>query len=108
MPPAEIPNFATGEGGMIERLAEWLVPLGYAPFVTMYPADVTIDELFEHIGSNNPNGVYILIGATDSGENHTVVCKGDHIAWNPAWAGGGIVGPDVNGQGWPIIVLGRI
>jgi len=66
-------------------LREWLKPLGYTIFITGYEEFWTVDKLMDFMEGNNSEGVYILIGRSEKGDNHAVVCKGGKVYYDPSW-----------------------
>lgn len=107
--PEHVDHFAEGDPDtptLVERMRTWGKRHGVTPYVISYPG-VPIEELLAFVGSQNPTAPYILIGGTEDGSDHSVVCRGDHIAWNPAWAGGWITGPASSGM-WDVILLVRL
>ena len=88
------------------RIREWLAPLGYQPFVTHYPPDLTRDDILNVQGEVNPDAYYILFGAHEHGGDHVVVCKGGKIVHDPSWYHAALIGPASYGC-WSIMVIVR-
>src|SRR5688572_30366291 len=53
----------------------WLKPLGYAPFLSYFDNEFSLDEVLEFMRINNPDSVYMLM-ASAGGSDHCVVCEG--------------------------------
>lgn len=87
-------------------IRDWMIPLGFAPFVTVLDEEYTLEDVFKFMEMNNPESVYILIGGTGSGD-HAVVCKGNKMAHNPAWTYLPVNKPHSEGH-WLIVVIGKI
>lgn len=88
------------------RLREFLRPLGFAPWFIGFDGSITLAELLELMGEQNPDSHYVLYGRDTSGGDHVVVCRGDKIVHNPAWFGCSLVGPTSTGY-WVTLVIAR-
>lgn len=105
---AQVPNFYDGVNGeddlpmAFDRICEYLDSIGRAPFLSIYDADASLDELLKFISSNT-TAHYILFGRTAAGNPHVVICKGDKIVHDPAWYRSPIVG--ANGSHWLVMVI---
>jgi hypothetical protein len=84
------------------RIQQWLGTQNLTWLSFSYDDDWTLDELMDHMGLVNPFTHYILLGTTETGGSHAVVCRGDRIVHNPAF-GENIVGPIDNF--WPIYAI---
>lgn len=97
-------NNETGPEAM-QRLSDFLKPLGYAPFTCVYDGDASRDEILEMMMSQNRDTYYMLFGRV-SGGDHVVVCRGGTVAHDPAWYPGTMT--ECNSAGaWVIMVLAR-
>lgn len=104
-----VPHFAHDDpDGIIlaERVREYLAP-SHTIYAVAYPGETAKDELLAYIGEQNPGATYMLIGGTADGGEHMVVCRGDHVAHNPAWYGCSLTRPTDRGW-WVVWVVARL
>lgn len=107
MDPASVPHFyhdGSAEAGM-QRITEFLAKLKLAPFFMHYPATLTLDEVLDWMGEQNPTVPCILFGEAESGGDHVVVCLGGKVVHNPSWLAE-IVSAPTHGH-WTIMVIAR-
>lgn len=88
-------------------MREWLASIGYSPFITCFPGELSLEEFFEQIKVNNPNAVFMLLARTNTGEDHAVICENAEVVHNPAWVRQPIERPHSMGV-WVVVVLGKI
>ena len=79
--------------------AEWLERLGYCTADIVF-GDGGQDEehtylqgLLAFMGARNPEIYYLLGGLSPRNTNHTIVCQGGEMVWDPHPDGGFLVGP---------------
>ena len=94
--PHEVPHFAllhtTTPGYDVDvEIEKWLRTLGLAQVDILYSGK--LEDVFGFMGARNPDALYLLGGTSPRGTNHTVVCQGGGFRWDPAQAGGYLVGP---------------
>jgi hypothetical protein len=53
----------------------------------------TLEELLRYQGATNPDAYYLMGGCSPRGTNHTVICLGGGLEWDPHPDGGFLVGP---------------
>ena len=78
----------------------WLNRLGYTSVDILFGNGDTTDPglnglqgLLGFMGQRNPRIYYLLGGTSPRGTNHTVVCLGGGLEWDPHPDGGFLVGP---------------
>lgn len=108
MDSEKVPHFfhdnCDGHTGNI-RIAEFLRPLGLAPFLVNYDGSISRQELMDMMHVLNRDTYYLLFGRTNSGD-HVVVCRGGTQAHDPAWLASPLVGPGSHGH-WSVMVIAR-
>lgn len=104
MRPEEVPHFCDGpdDGKSMERVHEFLEPLGFAYISLPFPASELPElEQMLAIGAHHSRGLHwVLMGKSRNGTNHVVICKGDQIIHDPSIDQSGIVGPSSDGLWW--------
>lgn len=88
-----------------DRIAAFLRPLGFAPFLVNYPGDITRDDILDMMAVMNSNVYYMLFGRTENGD-HVVVCKGGKQVHNPSWIGSPLIAAGEHGF-WTVMVIAR-
>jgi len=104
---ADVPHFAENGGTMQDALYRarlWLSERSLTLFCTLWE-DEALSDVLQSMGNLNSDVHYILYGDQPDGGSHVVVCRGDKIAHNPAWAGGTLVRPSAGF--WLIMVIAR-
>lgn len=107
--PEHVPHFyhdncdAT-EG--IRRMREYLRSVGYAIFAVAYDGSISRDELMSIMEQNNPDAHYMLLGQTEPGNDHAVICKGGKQVHDPSWIPSSVKLPHSAGI-WMIAALVR-
>ena len=82
-----------------EEQEQWLNSLGYTTADILFgngesdEALVQLEGLLGFMGHRNPHVYYLLGGRSPRGANHTVVCLGGGLEWDPHPDGGFLVGP---------------
>lgn len=103
LPPEAVPHFGAIHWQDPEEFHEaferWLLDERWLRTVTV-PYDCALDLLLAAVGSQNRGAYYLLGGRSRTGVNHTVVCRGGGIEWDPSLDGAGIVGPCSDGFYW--------
>lgn len=105
--PEEVPHFGEkyfDDGYMFNKMEdEFLASMGYARIQIPYCCDLstflTTAKLY------NPSVYYLLSGQSKTGCNHTVVCCGDLIIWDPSIDDAGIIGPCSDGYYWATYLI---
>ena len=89
-----------------ERLRSWLAVRNLAPFYVAFPAECTLSEVLNIVGGDINQGIrYLLFGrVSENSENHVVVCCGNDIEHDPAWAPERFTLPPTDCD-WQIMVL---
>lgn len=83
-----------------EAFDRWLENQGYAQVSLAWDGENTeLQQVLDGIGCFNPELYWLLGGKSKNGTNHTVVCRGNAIVWDPAIDGSGIVGPSTHDDG---------
>ena len=106
VPPQDVPHFMDGCDNdeqadvAIDAQQAWLgsrglavVTLGYGGYGPDDPPSAILDVMAE----SNPGIYYLLVGRSQSGVNHVVVCCGGEIVHDPSLDDAGIVGPTLSG-----------
>lgn len=109
--PWQVPHFgqlSITEPGYIwtKAVKEYLASQGLYNVKVFYSGDLPLETLLKIIGRPNPEARYLLGGSTVRGTDHTVVCCGDHIEWDPHPDDTGLSGPLSNGD-WEVEFLIR-
>lgn len=100
--PDEVPHF--GELSWDHERNAWADPCPFQRHVTEYLASVGLAEVnvayqdsLENVlaaqRATNPRAYYLLGGHSRTEVNHTVICCGGSIVWDPSLDDAGIVGP---------------
>ena len=89
----------------LQRMATWLEMRHHAPFFSHYSGELPLDAVLNMMNEQNPFAVYILFGATESGQ-HVVVCRGGKIVHDPAWLPMPIIRPGDHGV-WSVLVIAK-
>lgn len=86
----------------VDRMAKWLAQRGLVQFEIAFDGrEMTLEQVLAPINcaiGGLPE--YLLHGRSANGTNHTVVCRGNKIAWDPSIDESGIVGPCDDGHWW--------
>lgn len=100
--PSEVPHFGEMtwdvERGKFEEgsrfhdlVGEFLASKGLAAVDVVY--DAPLDCVLRAQAHINPRAYYLLGGQSATGVNHTVICRGGEIHWDPGQDDPGIVAP---------------
>ena len=92
--PSKVPHFYTKADWEASR-TEWLRSQGYMALVMHYAGDVA--GALEAFGKDNPGIYWMLSGAVEAGDGHTVVCMGRQIVHDTCPDNPGIAGPMQDG-----------
>lgn len=100
--PSEVPHFGEkyfDDGVMFNRMEDaYLLTQGYCRIQIPYECD--LNTFFIGARFCNPSVYYLLSGQSKTGCNHTVICCGDQIVWDPSLDDAGIIGPCSDGYYW--------
>ena len=106
---ADVPHF--WDGGVdtataVARQREFEKTLGLYYVSVPFTSPDGLGAVLNCVSHNNPDAEYLLCGTSRTGCNHTVVCKGDKIVWDPALNDSGIVGAADDGFFW-VTIFGK-
>ena len=99
--PADVPHFMDGvDSGKdgTEAANKWLAQRGLTLISIPYQGE--LEQILSTIAQLNPGIHYLLCGKSRTGCNHSVICRGDQIVWDPSLDDAGIVGPADHGIYW--------
>ncbi|MDP3228476.1 MAG: hypothetical protein Q8N13_10945 [Acidovorax sp.] len=103
--PQDVPDFGVhfNDGKQFESAVKaYLETQNLFPFSIAFPPD--LPALLEYMGNINPGVHYLLSGRSKTGVNHSVVCLGNAIIWDPSLTDAGIVGPCDDGYFWVLVL----
>lgn len=83
----DLPNGGELPPETLRMIAAWLTTANCGGFVE-FGFQVKMTDLMLEIDGQAPGSVYMLTGCTETGETHTVVCKGEFIWHDPATSPG--------------------
>lgn len=105
--PDAVPHFfhdnCEGAEGF-RRLTEYLDGRGLAPICFSF-AGVPIAEFLASTIVAIPNSHFLLLGVTENGGEHVVVCHQGKVVHDPAWVRSPMTSP-INGEVWQVMVIG--
>lgn len=83
-------------------LQEWLASVGYMKVDLPYIIEKHEDLADVALGIEKRCGriLYMVSATGASGGQHVVIYKGADLLWDPAPAGGGLIGPGIDGVYW--------
>ena len=99
--PAEVPNFGEHyeDGEAFNAAVDGYLASQFLA-QSMHAFEGTFEEIMKMQSILNKDIYYILGGQSKNGTNHSVVCLGGEIAWDPAIDDSGIIGPMTDGYFW--------
>ena len=101
--PEQVPHFGRN-GAPAEtfhrRVDVFLRCCGLDTFAVLYPGETSLEDVLATQGHLNPRNLYMLGGTSRTGCNHTVICRGGEIIWDPSLDDSGIIGPMDDGYWW--------
>lgn len=77
------------------RETEFLNSVGYHKAVTCFASD-SLEQVLNTQRVMNPGVYYLLGGQTERGTDHTVICCGGEMVWDPDHSNSFVCGPMVN------------
>lgn len=101
LPRDSVPNFGEHYGDrdkFFQAEKKFLVSQGLTKAEVGFSGE--LEAVLATMGGLNPTTIYLLAGRSKSGFNHSVVCCGGGIIWDPHPDDVGIVGPTDNGFYW--------
>ena len=100
--PLDVPHFGKehfDDAGAFNAMEDrYLLTQGYTR--VQIPYDCDLETLLKCARQNNALVYYLLSGQSKTGCNHTVICCGDRIVWDPSLDDSGIIGPCSGGYYW--------
>lgn len=71
----------------------WLEDRGHTQVTLAWSGSLELQAILDGVGCLNPDLHWLLGGKSRTGVSHTVVCRGNRIAWDPSLDDAGIIGP---------------
>lgn len=98
--PDEVPHQHKEQidGEQRQLMEEWLRGQNLCIAAIIFEADPEV--VLDTMKNLNPQTIYILSGFSRTGVNHSVVCRGGEIIWDPSLTDAGIVGRCDDGYTW--------
>lgn len=100
--PEEVPHITAKEWAdsylFNKHFDEYLETQGLFRIDSVY--DCSLEDVLDHMEILNPSAYFLLGGSSANRVNHTVICRGGEIVWDPSIDNSGIVGPCDDGYFW--------
>lgn len=84
---------------------EFLASKGFGMAQILFPGETTRDDVLRTMGNLNPGVYHLLSGRSETGCNHTVVCRDGQIIHDPSLTDAGIIGPCDDGFFWVEFII---
>lgn len=111
LPVEDVPHVCDGpdDGKASERMRAFLESQGCALIQVPFNGDMSLQQILEYVGAMSVSGGlhWCLMGTSQTGCNHVVICKGAEIIHDPSITQSGIVGPASDGLWWVEWVVQR-
>jgi hypothetical protein len=95
--PEDVPHFIDNDADdHWQHMCWWLGRRGIIPINVAYMGSETLDSVMVSVAGNNrdtPPFHYLMGGRSPRGSDHTVVCCGDRVVFDPSPYGGNLEGP---------------
>lgn len=113
--PEDVPHFNEGSIDGLPKPVEqtnadtdrWLHERGYQLITVPLPGETALEDVIRCADAWGRGAHFLLSGFSRTGVNHTVICQGDRIVWDPSRTDAGIVGP-MDNNFWFVEWIARV